>query len=137
MIGKKVRSLMADAGIVRNKLKIASTISNAKAFLDVQKAIWQLRPLHLAVCRRKGKNQPLEIVAALAGANARIGCHEQGFEETRLPLRGLDDLLRLHASHRHGQRSLRRLHPPRKGVAVATTPTSATENLALLVVAIC
>ena len=45
---KKVRSLMADAGIVRNKLKIASTISNAKAFLDVQKEfgsfdryIWQ------------------------------------------------------------------------------------------------
>jgi len=35
--GKKVRSLMADAGIVRNRLKIASTISNAKAFLDVQK----------------------------------------------------------------------------------------------------
>jgi DNA-3-methyladenine glycosylase I len=46
--GKKVRSLLADAGIVRNKLKIASTISNAKAFLDVQKEfgsfdryIWQ------------------------------------------------------------------------------------------------
>ncbi len=46
--GRKVRSLMADAGIVRNKLKIASTISNAKAFLDVQKEfgsfdryIWQ------------------------------------------------------------------------------------------------
>ena len=46
--GKKVRSLMADAGIVRNRLKIASTISNAKAFLDVQKEfgsfdryIWQ------------------------------------------------------------------------------------------------
>ena len=46
--GKRVRSLMADAGIVRNKLKIASTISNARAFLDVQKEfgtfdryIWQ------------------------------------------------------------------------------------------------
>ena len=46
--GKKVRSLLADAGIVRNQLKIASTISNAKAFLDVQKEfgsfdryIWQ------------------------------------------------------------------------------------------------
>ncbi|MGB9244081.1 MAG: DNA-3-methyladenine glycosylase I [Candidatus Acidiferrales bacterium] len=46
--GRKVRSLMADAGIVRNKLKIASTISNAKAFLEVQKEfgsfdryIWQ------------------------------------------------------------------------------------------------
>ena len=46
--GKKVRSLMADAGIVRNKLKIASAISNARAFLDLQKEfgsfdryIWQ------------------------------------------------------------------------------------------------
>jgi DNA-3-methyladenine glycosylase I len=46
--GKKVRSLMADAGIVRNRLKIASTISNAKAFLEIQKEfgsfdryIWQ------------------------------------------------------------------------------------------------
>jgi len=45
---KKVRALMADAGIVRNRLKIASTISNAKAFLAVRKEfgsfdsyIWQ------------------------------------------------------------------------------------------------
>ncbi len=45
---KKVRQLMANAGIVRNRLKIASTISNAKAFLEVQKEfgtfdryIWQ------------------------------------------------------------------------------------------------
>src|SRR4051794_26675964 len=34
---KKVAKLMADAGIVRNRLKIASTLSNAKAFLAVQK----------------------------------------------------------------------------------------------------
>jgi DNA-3-methyladenine glycosylase I len=45
---KKVRALMADAGIVRNRLKIGSTISNAKAFLAVRKEfgsfdsyIWQ------------------------------------------------------------------------------------------------
>ena len=45
---RKVRALMQDAGIVRNKLKIAATISNAKAFLAVQKEfgsfdtyIWQ------------------------------------------------------------------------------------------------
>lgn len=31
----KVQSLLADAGIVRNRLKIASTIGNAKAFLKV------------------------------------------------------------------------------------------------------
>jgi len=45
---KKVRELLKDAGIIRNKLKIASTISNAQAFLRVQKEfgsfdkyIWQ------------------------------------------------------------------------------------------------
>jgi len=45
---KKVRSLLADAGIVRNRLKISATIDNARAFLKVQeefgsfdKYIWQ------------------------------------------------------------------------------------------------
>ena len=35
--GRKVKSLLADPGIVRNRLKIASTITNAKAFTAVQK----------------------------------------------------------------------------------------------------
>jgi DNA-3-methyladenine glycosylase I len=34
---RKVASLLADAGIVRNRLKIAAAIQNAKAFLAVQK----------------------------------------------------------------------------------------------------
>ena len=45
---KKVQSLIKDVGIIRNKLKINSAISNAKAFLAVQKEfgsfdryIWQ------------------------------------------------------------------------------------------------
>jgi len=33
---KKVRELLADPGIIRNRLKIASTISNARLFLKVQ-----------------------------------------------------------------------------------------------------
>lgn len=33
---RRVRQLLGDAGIIRNKLKIHSTISNAKAFLQVQ-----------------------------------------------------------------------------------------------------
>ncbi len=44
----KVRALLADPGIVRNRLKIAATIQNAKSFLAVQKEfgsfdvyIWQ------------------------------------------------------------------------------------------------
>ena len=34
---RKVRALLADAGIVRNRLKIAATISNAAAFLAVRR----------------------------------------------------------------------------------------------------
>ncbi len=34
---RKTAALLADAGIVRNRLKIAATIQNAKAFLAVQK----------------------------------------------------------------------------------------------------
>ena len=34
---REVESLLADAGIVRNRLKIAATIQNARAFLAVQK----------------------------------------------------------------------------------------------------
>ena len=45
---KKVKELLADAGIIRNRLKIESAVSNARAFLAVQKEcgsfasyIWQ------------------------------------------------------------------------------------------------
>jgi DNA-3-methyladenine glycosylase I len=45
---RKLKQLMADAGIVRNRLKIAAAVQNARAFLSVQKEfgsfdkyIWQ------------------------------------------------------------------------------------------------
>ena len=48
---KELRRLMADEGIVRNKLKIESAVKNAKAFLKVQKEfgsfdayVWQFAP---------------------------------------------------------------------------------------------
>ncbi len=34
---KKYQSLLEDAGIIRNKLKIKATISNAQAFIEIQK----------------------------------------------------------------------------------------------------
>src|SRR5436309_2656155 len=34
---RKIKKLLADAGIVRNRLKVAAAIQNAKAFLAVQK----------------------------------------------------------------------------------------------------
>jgi DNA-3-methyladenine glycosylase I len=53
---RKIAALLADAGIVRNRLKISAAVANAQAFLAVQKEfgsfdrfIWELaggRPLH-------------------------------------------------------------------------------------------
>ncbi len=34
---RKIRSLLSDAGIVRNRLKVAAAVQNAKAFLAVRK----------------------------------------------------------------------------------------------------
>src|SRR5271165_282187 len=64
----KVRALLADPGIIRNRLKISSTISNAQAFLETQREfgsfdayIWQftggktLRP-----ARRTPKDVPAQ-----------------------------------------------------------------------------
>jgi DNA-3-methyladenine glycosylase I len=46
--GRKVKALLADAGVVRNRLKIEATIANARAFLAVRREfgsfdryIWQ------------------------------------------------------------------------------------------------
>ena len=57
---RKKRSLMADAGIVRNRLKIDSAVSNARAFLEVRKEfgsfdkyIWQFVGGAPIVNRRK------------------------------------------------------------------------------------
>ncbi len=62
----KVASLLANPGIVRNRLKIAATIANAKAFLKIKKEfgsfdryIWQFvggRPIQPAL--RSLKNLP-------------------------------------------------------------------------------
>jgi len=35
--GRKVRSLLRDAGIIRNRLKVQAAIGNAKAYLEVQR----------------------------------------------------------------------------------------------------
>jgi len=52
----KVKKLLADAGIVRNRLKVAATIQNAKSLLELQKSgtlfsefLWQFvddKPIH-------------------------------------------------------------------------------------------
>jgi DNA-3-methyladenine glycosylase I len=71
---KKIQKLMLNEGIVRNRLKIQSAVSNAKAFLAVQnefgtfdKYIWQFvggKPLVL--CRKNIKEIPAETAQSIA-----------------------------------------------------------------------
>ena len=54
-----VERLLDDAAIIRNRRKIESTISNARAFLEVRKEFGNVRPLHLGVRPRDAAREPL------------------------------------------------------------------------------
>jgi DNA-3-methyladenine glycosylase I len=71
---KKVKELMADAGIVRSRLKIAATISNAAAFLAVAREfgsfdryIWQFAPQRTA---KKSPKRARKFVTRTAESDA-------------------------------------------------------------------
>jgi DNA-3-methyladenine glycosylase I len=71
---KKVQALLRDSGIVRNRLKIASAVSNAKAFLKVQEEfgsfdrhIWQFVGGKPLVNRRRSSR---EVPARTAESDA-------------------------------------------------------------------
>jgi DNA-3-methyladenine glycosylase I len=62
---RKVKRLMQDEGIIRNRLKITGTIANARAFLEVQKEfgsfdryIWQFTGFAQKITRRKAGDPP-------------------------------------------------------------------------------
>lgn len=67
---KQVEKLMADPGIIRNRLKIKATVTNARCFLEVQKEfgtfdqyIWQFVHYKTIVSRRSAKEPPLATSA--------------------------------------------------------------------------
>ena len=71
---KKITALVADSGIVRNRMKIASVVQNAKAFLSVQnefgsfdRYIWQFAPKKVGKAPRGSGDVP-----ALTGDSDRM-----------------------------------------------------------------
>jgi DNA-3-methyladenine glycosylase I len=75
---RKVRALMADPGIIRNRLKISSTVSNASAFIEVQREfgsfdayIWQFTGgKTLQRARRSQKDVPARTAESDAMSKA-------------------------------------------------------------------
>ena len=115
----KVRSLLADAGIVRNRLKIAAAITNAQAHLAVAQ---EFGSFDLGFRGRQPQGQLLGVDVAGSGQDRRIGRHEQGPENQGVQVHRLDHLLRLHAGDRHGQRPQGGLLQVRTGLAAGQLP---------------
>ena len=101
--------LMADAGIVRNRAKIDATIGNAAAFLDGGRGVRVVRRLP-----RDDGPGPAGAAAADRDVGRHPG-HDAGLrravgrpQAARLPVRRLDDRLRVHAERRPRRRPRRR-----------------------------
>ena len=58
----KRRRLLKDPGIVRNRLKVAAFIANAKAYLEIRGLRGFLRRLYLAIHRRRGAAAPAAVL---------------------------------------------------------------------------
>ena len=100
----KTAQLLLDPGIVRNRLKIAATIQNARAFLAVREGFGSFDGYLWSFVRGAAEEERLEDAGRDACKVRGVGSDEQGAQEARVQVRGPDDLLRLHAGGRDGER---------------------------------
>ena len=111
----KIETLMQNAGIIRNRAKIESTVTSARAFLKIEEAegfsnyLWGFfdGKSHAKHLSRRDRNP---------GANAALGEDRQGFEEPGLQFLRPDGRLCLLSGDRHGER------PPRQLLAACRMP---------------
>ena len=81
----KIQELLQDAGIIRNKLKIRAAVSNAQAFLKLQKEygsfdnyIWQFTE-HKTIVNTWTKNEEIPVSTAMSDAMSK-SLKENGFK---------------------------------------------------------
>ena len=72
----KVAELLANPGIVRNRLKVAAAIGNARAFLGRTEGVRQLRRLHLGLRGRRPGQECLAVAVGHPGQDAAVRSHE-------------------------------------------------------------
>ena len=108
---RKVRALLADPGIVRNRAKVAAAIDNARAFLAVQAEFGTFADYVWGFVGGRPRRNAWRDVREAPAFTAGVRRPEPRPQAAGLPLRGLDDLLRLHAGGGPGERPHRRLLP--------------------------
>ena len=111
---RDVERLLADSGIVRNRLKVESAVSNARCVLEVQEADRELCRVSLELRRRRADRRLLAHARRASGGDRRVTRDEQGPQAARVPLRRPDRLLLADAVDGHGAGPRRRLLPVRR-----------------------
>jgi len=102
---EKLSRLLANPGIVRNRLKIKRRGPQRKGVPASAKGIWQFRRLHLAVCRRAADQEFMASRRKASRSDHRIHKDEQRPGKTGFHFRRPHGLLCLHAGDGHGERS--------------------------------
>jgi len=105
MTDSDVERLMRFDGIVRNRLKIKSTITNARLFLAIQEEFGSFYNYTLSFFPDRKRD---------SGIIAPIRCHEQRHEKTGIQILRQHDLLRPPAGGRIYRRSPDGLHLPKE-----------------------
>ena len=116
---KDVERLLDDTGIVRNRLKVESTVNNAARVLEVQEELGSLDAYLWAFVDGRPIVNDFRTLAELPCRDRTVEGDLQGSQAAWLPLRRADGDLRVHADGRHGRRPHRRLLPQ---VAAVTAP---------------
>ena len=108
-----VERLLADPGIVRNRLKVESAVANARATLAVRQEHGSLAAYLWSFVGGEPLVNGWTTARRDPRRDGRVEGHEQGSEAPRLSLRRADRLLRVHAGVRPRQRPRRLLLPLR------------------------
>ena len=111
---QKVAELLANPGIVRNRLKIASAIQNARCFLQVQEEFGSFSAYMWQFVGGQPRVNAWRTMAEIPAETEESRRFQQRPDPARLPLRRPHHHLRPHAGGRHGQRPRGGLLPLRR-----------------------
>ena len=100
----KIESLLQDAGIVRNRLKVAAAVINAQKFLDVQDEFGSFDSFIWRFVDGKPKQNRWRSLAEIPASTPESDAMSRELKRRGFKFVGTHHLLRPHAGDRHGQR---------------------------------
>ena len=111
---RDTKRLLDDAGIVRNRLKIAAAIGNARMSLAVRKEFGTFDAYLWRFVGGKPIQNRWRRMADVPARTAQSDAMSRDLQRTRIQIRWLNDLLRADASDWHGQRPSRGMSATRR-----------------------